>query len=797
MCTRNRFLAVLLGFVLAVEARSDEIDFAFISKAEGGRLSKFYIPSANSGVTIATGVDLGHHDEAWLKGLGLTSAQYQELQALFAPFFGHRDPTTNKFIPLNGNQARTALAKAGKGGNPPELSDTQAKLLVALDEAVWKMTEKDLKQHYDTDVATFLKANYPNPISAPKKMKWDDLPAQAKTVLFSVKHQYGDRLYNMKFWQHTVKHDWKAALRELWNFEDDFYPRRFAEGDLLRPLVPDLPALKRSVGRKEKGAANEPDDVRVIQQLLNDRGLYAGSISGVCDDATIAAIEAFQQSMHLEIPEDGLVEPPGTVQPGQGPRDIKWTFRLLVAVPPSHQWFYTLRPREFYLQVSGSWADGSQDKDMEEGEQATFKVTCTNYFPFPIKELTFDVAIWNTEMTRLLTEFEVVGNPKRTIALNAREKKTFEFEIKCLGPGPVRGKIQPAIKRVTYPENVQVRFVRESRDMSLLAFDWQEESRRLRKLMSPVRPRIPDYWDSQHLHLQFDNLKSTVEERFHPVVVLDFALFANWNYEFYLQSHLRVSARLEKPIWKWNESGIDAKFRKVLPDYEKLIAFQKMLSQAAEDLAQERDTRPWINQHKDRPELLNLTARALNYFSLYRPRQSGVDAGQKHDQFFVNDFARLAFNYRAFESRSANGIVQYLQDSGDWSAIHDPESNRGLNNLSFEKRLEKAQELANEGYFVVIGWKNSVLQNEHKGKTQEELSAITDPYQPGQLAVVLPGPGPTSKDWKKQPVVAYAGMPVPAPSVIPSPPVARPLSEVFSPDQQKQLVIYAYKANVR
>jgi hypothetical protein len=51
-----------------------QIDWAFIGTLEGEAIPKGYVPSDNSGVRIATGVDLGQKAMPELLALGLAAA---------------------------------------------------------------------------------------------------------------------------------------------------------------------------------------------------------------------------------------------------------------------------------------------------------------------------------------------------------------------------------------------------------------------------------------------------------------------------------------------------------------------------------------------------------------------------------------------------------------------------------------------------------------------------------------------------------------------------------------------------
>ncbi len=274
-------LIIVLSSVVLIDA--GEIDHAFIDTLEGGQILEGYVPQAitsKSGVTIASGVDLGSRTEAKLNSLGLDPSLVTRLK----PYLG----------------LKKATAKNYEDANPLVISKADAD---ALDKAVKAAVEKELATKYDAAISASAK-------------KFSDLPSQAMTVLFSVEYHYGDlSARTPKFWGMVTKQDWKSAVRELWNFGDDYETRRFKEGDLLSALVSDLPAISKSVGI---GGSNEIADVKTIQTLLKQKNVYSGQITGDCDAATIASIKSFQKSI-------GFATPDGLVSPG------KKTFRRLVA----------------------------------------------------------------------------------------------------------------------------------------------------------------------------------------------------------------------------------------------------------------------------------------------------------------------------------------------------------------------------------------------------------------------------------------------------------------------------------
>lgn len=67
----------------------DKIDYSFLSELEGGSKTSGYVPAAGvskSGMTIATGFDLGQRNESDLKNLGLSS----DLAALLKLYLGKK-----------------------------------------------------------------------------------------------------------------------------------------------------------------------------------------------------------------------------------------------------------------------------------------------------------------------------------------------------------------------------------------------------------------------------------------------------------------------------------------------------------------------------------------------------------------------------------------------------------------------------------------------------------------------------------------------------------------------------------
>ncbi len=125
--------AILVSLAFATAVLADvAIDTAFISALEGGQQLKGYVPNpekSNSGVTIATGVDLGAMSEADLTGLGLSDG----LTATLKPYVGKRKKAATDYLAAH----PLAIAKADAD---------------ALDTAVKKKATAALVAKYDKAV---------------------------------------------------------------------------------------------------------------------------------------------------------------------------------------------------------------------------------------------------------------------------------------------------------------------------------------------------------------------------------------------------------------------------------------------------------------------------------------------------------------------------------------------------------------------------------------------------------------------------------------------------------------------
>ncbi|TVR97801.1 MAG: peptidase [Rhodospirillales bacterium] len=184
------------------------IDWSFISQLEGGRRLTGYVPAAafsQSGVTVATGCDLGQRSRAEIDALNIP----ESLKAKLRPYA----------------DLKTAAAEAMLRQQPLTLTAAEAE---ALDEAVKQPIVDALETRYDAAVS-----------SSPGRLTFARLPHPAQTVIASVAFQYGANLpaRTPRFWRAVTAQDWAEAVRELRNFGDAYPTRRRREANLLNTVA--------------------------------------------------------------------------------------------------------------------------------------------------------------------------------------------------------------------------------------------------------------------------------------------------------------------------------------------------------------------------------------------------------------------------------------------------------------------------------------------------------------------------------------------------------------------------------
>ncbi len=184
------------------------VRWAFIEELEGRRAVEGYVPDSGgsrSGVTVASGVDLGQRTAAEIDALAIPETLKRKLK----PYAGLRGGAAVAFL-----RAR-----------PLAIDAAEAK---ALDRAVRAEAMAALVRAYDRAVAQ-------DPSLAP----FDALPEAAQTVIASVAFQYGTNLSarTPRFWNAVVTQDWTAAAAELETFGDRYPTRRRTEAALLKTIL--------------------------------------------------------------------------------------------------------------------------------------------------------------------------------------------------------------------------------------------------------------------------------------------------------------------------------------------------------------------------------------------------------------------------------------------------------------------------------------------------------------------------------------------------------------------------------
>lgn len=215
--------AVVSSCPPALAKRSDggaiDVDWKFISDREGGALLAGYVPNAagsKSGVTIATGVDLGQRSAADIDKLDITAT----LKAKLKPYCGK----TSK-------EAEALLKKT-------PLSTT-ADEAASLDRAIKQPLLDTLVAAYDAAVDRV------NTADQCKRVHFSQLPQGVQTALASINFQYGSLATpTPNFWQQVTEQRWADASKNLANFGDAYPTRRKLEAGLIDAAITAAGAAK-------------------------------------------------------------------------------------------------------------------------------------------------------------------------------------------------------------------------------------------------------------------------------------------------------------------------------------------------------------------------------------------------------------------------------------------------------------------------------------------------------------------------------------------------------------------------
>ena len=182
------------------------VDWGFISAEEGGQQLHGYVPmpeTSQSGVTIATGFDIGQRGAAGIEALDVPESLKEKMK----PYCG-----------LKRSDAVAALDRA-----PLTITRQEAN---ALDRAAKAEALEALRRAYDGSMSGDCDS-------------FDALPGAAQTVIASVAFQYGVNLDQRtpRFWRAATARDWGSAVAELRDFGDRFPSRRNREADLLETIL--------------------------------------------------------------------------------------------------------------------------------------------------------------------------------------------------------------------------------------------------------------------------------------------------------------------------------------------------------------------------------------------------------------------------------------------------------------------------------------------------------------------------------------------------------------------------------
>lgn len=196
--------------------RNDEgkldIDWSFISEREGGQKLDGYVPAANqsnSGVTVATGIDLGARSEADIGKLDIT------------------DELKKKLKVYTGKQGKVAVDYLKD--HPLTLTQPEA---ASLDKAVKGPLVNELVTQYNTAVEA---ANLKDRCA---RVSFEKLPQDVQTAIASTAFQYGSlSTAPPNYWQQVTEQRWRDASGNLKKFGDAYPTRRKLEAGLIDAVL--------------------------------------------------------------------------------------------------------------------------------------------------------------------------------------------------------------------------------------------------------------------------------------------------------------------------------------------------------------------------------------------------------------------------------------------------------------------------------------------------------------------------------------------------------------------------------
>ena len=240
------------------------IDWDFILEQEGFETTG-HVPDAkksNSGVTIASGFDLGARKLSDLKGLPKYNLPFRKAYQITSKIVNYAESKNIKLNELTFKELKKIepklkediiklfdpllglrCIKAEKRAGDLKVSKNQAKII----NAFAKRTElAKLKTRWKKATGTSL----------------DKLPKEQATVLASVAFQYGNlESKTPDFWRQTTSGDWAAAHKNLKNFRDNYHPRRKREAKYLAPSLASPPRKPIRPGIAERARKIVDEDV--------------------------------------------------------------------------------------------------------------------------------------------------------------------------------------------------------------------------------------------------------------------------------------------------------------------------------------------------------------------------------------------------------------------------------------------------------------------------------------------------------------------------------------------------------
>lgn len=185
-----------------------DIDWDFIAEFEGKAVTVGYVPNptgSQSGVTIATGFDIGQRNAADMNGMDIA----QDLKAKLMPYVLMKGPAALDFL----------------NANPLVITDAEVQ---SIDDAVHESFTAQLVASYNGAVS-----------GKPGLQPFDGIIPEAQTVIASVAYQYGTNLARAtpRFWGDVTSQNWPQTVTELRNFGDAYPTRRNKEADLLEGAI--------------------------------------------------------------------------------------------------------------------------------------------------------------------------------------------------------------------------------------------------------------------------------------------------------------------------------------------------------------------------------------------------------------------------------------------------------------------------------------------------------------------------------------------------------------------------------